>query len=186
MPRLRSHGSSLGAFLLISFLFLLFVISCSSETLTLEERAQSIDKQLMCPVCPAETIDQSQAELAVQMRALVRQKVQAGETKDQILAFFVESYGESVLSRPPSQGFNILVWVVPPLALIGGLALVWMAVRQLGQRRPVPRAAGPQAPSQALAPYLAKVDAEFLAFERARASNDAPGGEGRPDQTRRE
>ena len=165
------------ALFLMPVLLTFVVLSCSSEPKSLEERAQSLDKRLMCPVCPAETIDQSQAELAVQMRALVRQKLQAGEGEDDILDFFVDSYGKSVLAEPPQEGFNLVVWVVPPIALVSGLVLVWLATRHLGQRR----RHGPIADvhTEGLAPYLEQVDREFQAFERVRITRDPRGG-GRP------
>lgn len=171
------------ALLFVPFLALLLVLSCASEIASLEERAQSIDKQLMCPVCPAETIDQSRAEIAIQMRALVRQKLQAGEDKQQILDFFVTRYGKSVLAEPPSEGFNLLVWLVPPIALAGGLALAWIAARQLGQGR----ALRPfdEARLQELEPYLAEVDEEFLAFERVRVTHGSDSESGAPPAVER-
>ena len=66
------------------------ISSCGGEGgRSLEERAQSIDQSLICPVCPGETIDQAQVELAKQMRATVREKLAEGQSKDEILQFFV-------------------------------------------------------------------------------------------------
>ena len=84
----------------------------------LEAVAYSIDRSLICPVCPAETIDQAQVQLAKQMRALVREKLAEGWSREQILDLFVESYGEDVLASPPKSGFNLLVWVVPPVGVL--------------------------------------------------------------------
>jgi cytochrome c-type biogenesis protein CcmH len=171
--RVRARG-----LLLILFAVSLVAYSCASDTPTPEERAQSLDRLLMCPVCPAETIDQSQADLAIQMRSLVREKLQSGESEEEILDFFVDRYGKSVLSQPPTSGFNLVVWVVPPIALVGGLALVWLAARQLGQRRqPNSQKEAPEGRPD-LEQYLRQIDDEFLAFERARSGPERGGEPG--------
>lgn len=156
---------SRAATLVFPIVLLLVGLNCASNPATLEERAQSLDRQLMCPVCPAETIDQSQAEIALQMRDLVRAKLQAGESEQQILDFFVDKYGRSVLSEPPAEGFNLVVWVVPPVALAGGAILFWMATRQLAPKRRVQSSTSVL--TEELTPYLEEIDAEFLAFESA-------------------
>ena len=164
--------------LLILFAVSLVAYSCAADTPTPEERAQSLDRLLMCPVCPAETIDQSQADLALQMRSRVREKRHAGGSGEDILDFFVDRYGKSVLSQPPSTGFNLVVWVVPPIALVGGLALVWLAARQLGQKRqPHSQKETPEGRPD-LEPYLKQIDEEFLAFERARNGPERGGEPG--------
>lgn len=109
--------------------------ACASETPpSLEERAQSIDKQLICLQCPGETIDQSQVELADQMRAVVRARLEDGWTRDEILEYFVDSYGEAVLAAPPKEGFSLLAWVVPPVGLVGAVVLLLLVVRSMRVR----------------------------------------------------
>lgn len=178
MLRLRPVRIRAKSLLLILFAVALVAYNCASDAPTPEERAQSLDRLLMCPVCPAETIDQSQADLAIQMRSLVRQKLQSGESEEQILDFFVDRYGKSVLSQPPSTGFNLVVWVVPPIALVGGLALVWLAARQLGQRRQTPSQKETPKWRPDLEPYIKQIDEEFFAFERARSSPERGGEPG--------
>ncbi|MFQ5874526.1 MAG: cytochrome c-type biogenesis protein CcmH, partial [Dehalococcoidia bacterium] len=81
------------------------------DTPSLEERAQSLDRRLMCPVCPAETIDQTQAEIALQMRQMVRSKLQAGEGEQQIMDYFVDKYGQSVLAELPAEDALAHLWI---------------------------------------------------------------------------
>ncbi|MDE2860739.1 MAG: cytochrome c-type biogenesis protein CcmH [Chloroflexota bacterium] len=141
----------------------------------LEAEAQGIDQSLMCPICPSETIDQSQTEIAEQMRRTVRERLAQGESRDEVLDFFVERYGEGILAAPPKSGFNLLAWLVPPIALlIGGsaLALVVRSMRQEHRRSaaaPLPGAAG-------LEQYLAAVDQDI----RGLTADD--GGERGKDQ----
>ena len=162
--------TSKAAIVLVPVYLLLMGLGCAANPATLEERAQSLDRQLMCPVCPAETIDQSQAEIALQMRNLVRAKLQTGESEQQILDYFVDKYGRSVLSEPPAEGFNLLVWVIPPIALLGGAVLFWAATSHLAPKRRVQEATG--VPQEELGPYLDEIDAEFQAFEASMAEKD--------------
>jgi cytochrome c-type biogenesis protein CcmH len=152
------------------FLFLLplsFTLGCVTQSApSLEEEAQAIDSSLMCPVCPAETIDQSQVPLAKQMRAIVREKLAAGESREQILAFFVERYGEGVLAAPRKKGFSLVAWVIPAVGVLLGLGAVVLAVRRMrrrGEAQPPDSMAMPSgdAPETELAPYLTKVDREL-------------------------
>ena len=115
--------------------------ACASDSSVplVEARAQEINKSLMCPVCPGESIDQSQHPRADAMRSVVDEKIEAGWTDDQIRRFFVERYGPSVLLDPPREGAVWLVWVVPPvILLVAGLVLYLVlrfAVRSAGRSR---------------------------------------------------
>ena len=133
--------------------------ACASEAPpSLEERAQSIDKQLICLQCPGETIDQSQVELAAQMRVAVRERLEEGWTSDQILQYFVDSYGEAVLAAPPKEGFSLLAWVVPPVGLAGALVLLLLVVRSMRVRGDQQTEGTEQGQMQE---YLAMADAEM-------------------------
>jgi cytochrome c-type biogenesis protein CcmH len=97
----------------------------------LERRAQDIQKGIMCPVCPGESIDQSQNALAVQMRGIVTEKLEEGWTGKQINAFFVERYGPSVLLDPPRDGLNLMVWIAPPIGLALALGVLYLVLRAM-------------------------------------------------------
>ncbi len=139
--------------------------ACLSQDneLSLDEQAQQIDQSLMCPVCPGETIDQSQVELAKQMRAQVREKVAAGESRQQILDYFVARFGEDVLAAPPKQGANLVAWVVPGAGLATSGAVLFLVLRAMrSSRRPeaVPLR-GALLTDDELKPYLSRVDEEM-------------------------
>ena len=97
----------------------------------LEDRAHRINRTLMCPVCPGESIDQSQNPLAVRMRGIVTDRLQQGWTEQQIKDHFVESYGDSVLLSPPARGFSLLIWILPPVALAVAAAAAALAMRSM-------------------------------------------------------
>ena len=150
----------------------------SEEVPPLERRAQGINKGIMCPVCPGESIDQSQHPLAVQMRAIVAEKIQQGWTEEQIDSFFVERYGPSVLLEPPRAGANLLVWLVPPLglALAGGLLYCVLRTMRRSQVREGEGAlADVQLSEQERASYFPRVEASLLASEGGDRAVDAAG-----------
>ncbi len=108
-----------------------FMFACASdeELPILEARAQEINKTVMCPVCPGESIDQSQHPRAKAMRGVVDEKLAEGSTNDEIRDFFVERYGQSVLLEPPREGLNLLVWVVPPLGILAAALALYLVLR---------------------------------------------------------
>lgn len=87
----------------------------------LETRARAISQGLRCLVCQNESIDESHASLARDLRLLVRERVRAGDSDDQVVAFVVERYGEFVLLQPTFGGSNLLLWIAGPLMLGTGL-----------------------------------------------------------------
>ncbi len=128
-----SMAANQRALVFFAFLLALMVVAAScnlrSEVPAVELRATELNKAIMCPICPGESIDQAQNTLALQMRGIVRDKLADGETEDQIKQFFVERYGPSVLLEPPRRGFSLTAWVVPPLGMAAGLGLFLMALR---------------------------------------------------------
>ena len=117
---LISVGSVIGA------LFCLTVLSgCVNEDdLTTDQRVYQLSTQLMCPVCDGQTLDQSQAQLSLDMQKVIQQKVEEGESNAGIRAYFVERYGEAVLASPDAGGFNFVAWVMPAVIFVGGALLV--------------------------------------------------------------
>ena len=107
-----------------------------------EHAVRDIGAELRCVVCQSLSVADSPSETAHQMREIIRERLAAGQTPDQIKAYFVEKYGLWILLAPPRQGFSLLVWVVPFVALGGGFLLVALIVRRWSHR---PRAAEGQA-----------------------------------------
>jgi cytochrome c-type biogenesis protein CcmH len=89
----------------------------------LEERARDISAGLRCLVCRNESIDESNADLARDLRLLVRERLVAGDTDAETVAYIVDRYGEYVLLRPTFDGSSILLWLAGPLLLLAGLGL---------------------------------------------------------------
>ncbi len=122
-----------------------------------EKEAQSIDRMLLCPVCPAQTIDQAQVPVAQQMRNLVREMLSQGATRREILDFFADRYGDDVLAAPPKSGINLLAWFLPVIGIAAALGAGFVVLKAMAARRPS------EAPlvlpnQEGLEPYLETVD----------------------------
>ncbi len=102
----------------------------------LEARARAISENLRCLVCRNESIDESNAPLARDLRLLVRERILAGDTDEEVFAYIVHGddtfagFGEYVLLRPTADGTNLILWVAGPAMLAGGLALAGAYVRR--------------------------------------------------------
>ena len=108
-----------------------------------EARARTIFREVRCLVCQNESIDDSEAALAGDLRQVVRDQVKQGRSDKQIRAFLVERYGEFVLLKPPFSAGNALLWATPVIALILGGVLMVLLLR----RRPASAADGEDTPA---------------------------------------
>jgi cytochrome c-type biogenesis protein CcmH len=103
---------------------------------TLEDQVYAIAKDLMCPVCAGQTVADSGAQLAEQMRVEIRQRLQAGQTREEIVAYFVGQFGEGALATPRPRGSGVILWLSLPLALVVGLVILRRFVRSNLSARP--------------------------------------------------
>ncbi|EGJ21088.1 cytochrome c maturation protein, CcmH [Cereibacter sphaeroides WS8N] len=104
----------------------------------LETRARDISQGLRCLVCRNENIDDSNAQLARDLRLLVRERLVAGDSDAEVVEFVVDRYGEYVLLNPTTGGANLILWIAGPAMLAGGLGLAALYLRR---RRTAPDAA---------------------------------------------
>ena len=125
-----------------------------------EKEAQTIDRMIMCPVCPAETIDQAQVEISFQMRALVREMLADGKSRGEILDFFVARYGADILASPPKSGASLLAWILPIAGVAVALAGAFFVIRSMTARGQRPVSIGPNL-DRSLDPYLEMVDRQL-------------------------
>ena len=96
----------------------------------LEARARELSRELRCMVCQNQSIDESEAPLARDLRLLVRERITKGDTDQQVLDFLVVRYGEFVLLKPPLESRTIILWALPPVALLAGAVGLFFAVRR--------------------------------------------------------
>lgn len=120
----------------------------------LEARARSLSQNLRCLVCRNENIDDSNADLARDLRLLVRERLVAGDSDEQAVAFIVDRYGEYVLLNPTTKGSNLVLWIAGPAMLLGGGAVAALYLRR--------RRNAPEHGADSLSPEDAKRLAEIL------------------------
>jgi cytochrome c-type biogenesis protein CcmH len=95
-----------------------------------ELRARGLSRELRCMVCQNQSIDDSEAPLARDIRLLVRERIAAGDSDTQVIDFLVARYGEFVLLKPRFERQTLLLWLVPPLLLFGGGIALWLYTRR--------------------------------------------------------
>ena len=95
-----------------------------------EARARDLSRELRCMVCQNQSIDDSEAPLARDLRLLVRERIAAGDSDQQVLDFLVARYGEFVLLKPRLEPHTWLLWLLPPLVLGGGGLALWFQGRR--------------------------------------------------------
>jgi cytochrome c-type biogenesis protein CcmH len=94
-----------------------------------EARARNLSRELRCMVCQNQSIDDSEAPLARDIRLLVRERIAAGDSDAQVINFLVARYGEFVLLKPRFEEQTLLLWLLPPFVLVGGGITLWLGAR---------------------------------------------------------
>jgi cytochrome c-type biogenesis protein CcmH len=99
-----------------------------------EARARELSRELRCMVCQNQSIDDSEAPLARDLRLLVRERIAAGDSNSEVIDFLVARYGEFVLLKPRFERQTLLLWLLTPLALIAGGLALWLQIRRRSER----------------------------------------------------
>lgn len=155
-------------------------MAASARPKSLDERVYEVASQLQCPICQGESAADSPSGLATQMRAVIREKLQHGESEQQVIQYFVSRYGEGIRESPPLSGFTLLMWLGPVVMVLAGLWVVGSVARQWRAHEPFAATADPELDglSEAeLARYRALLEAEL-----ARDDGLAPQAEPTPGQ----
>jgi cytochrome c-type biogenesis protein CcmH len=108
----------------------------AAQPQTLDQRAYDVGSQLQCPVCNGESVSDSSSEVAANMRAVILQKLAAGESEQQVIQYFHDHYGDTILERPPMQGFTLMIWLGPIIILLAGLVALRTVARQWNAGKP--------------------------------------------------
>jgi cytochrome c-type biogenesis protein CcmH len=142
-PRFRGgSGAVLRAMILLLMMFTTPAFAVlPSEMLkdpALEARARVLSEELRCLVCQNQSIDDSEAPLAADLRVLLRQRLSAGDTDEQVLDYLVARYGEFILLKPRFNWHTALLWAAPPLVLVAGMLAALAAWRRRAGEKPLP------------------------------------------------
>ena len=133
--------------ILLTFLFTFTLVSTvfaqgSDPDLITDDQVNAIAKQLFCPVCENVPLDVCGTQACAQWRELNREQLALGRTEDQIKDYFVLQYGDRVLAEPPRRGLNWLVYIVPPVAFLAGIFILyrgiqsWRSTTEYGETSP--------------------------------------------------
>jgi cytochrome c-type biogenesis protein CcmH len=150
---------------LLALVLALVALAVAAPATASEERPTpaELESELVCPVCES-TLDTSNAPIAVRMKAVIRERIEAGRTKSEIKAEFVDQFGPAVLATPPKRGFDLVAWLLPlaggaaAAAVLGALAWRW------SRRRPGEAAAAAAQPDLD-AELEHRLDAELARYE---------------------
>ena len=96
----------------------------------LESRAREISRDIRCPVCQGETIDDSNAPISRDLRLIIRERLVAGDTDEEVVDYIVERFGEGVLFNPRAEGANLILWLAGPALLLAGIGVAVAAARR--------------------------------------------------------
>jgi cytochrome c-type biogenesis protein CcmH len=123
-------------FILLSMLFLSVGGVAAQEpnpSPVTDDQVNAIARQLYCPVCENIPLDVCGTQACAQWRDLIRQKLSQGWSEAQIKQYFVDQYGDRVLAAPPARGLNWLVYIVPPVAILAGIYILFRAFQSWKQ-----------------------------------------------------
>lgn len=129
------HGSRVSAFIFgLAFCALLpLAVMAESQPVQedpLDRAVLEIAKDLRCTVCQNQPVAESNADLAQDMRQIIREQLVAGKSREEIVEYFVARYGDYVLMKPPAERAGLLLWIAPPLLLVTLALLGWLFLRQ--------------------------------------------------------
>jgi cytochrome c-type biogenesis protein CcmH len=148
-------------------LILVIALAAAGTAAASEQRPTlaELEDELVCPTCKT-TLAMSNAPIAERMRAFIRERIAAGDTKSEIKDKLVAQFGESVLAAPPARGFNLLAWVVPIAGGLAALVAGALLARRWSRSRPGPSSGASADGRRPLDPDLERrVDEELARFE---------------------
>ncbi len=142
-PEVRMARWALYCLLLTAYCLLFATPALAQDSGPTDDEVNAVAKQLYCPVCESTPLDVCPTQACAQWRATIREKLAAGWSGQQIKDYFVQQYGERVLAQPSTNGINIFVWVLPPLALLVGAFVLARYLQSVNARRPAMAPARP-------------------------------------------
>lgn len=152
--------------LLLLLLSLVLVAPVVAQDAVTDDQVNDVAKEVYCPVCENTPLDVCETQACADWRELIRTKLGDGETKEQIFDYFATQYGDRVLASPPKEGFNLIVWIWPIVALLAGAVVfgrylrnLRSAAEQVGQVGAVPSSTKSEQSTDD--DYLARIEREL-------------------------
>lgn len=136
-------------------------IESFSEEKTLDDQANEISNELLCPVCAGQSVAESNSNLANDMRQVIRKKLEEGQSQEEIMAYFIDTYGETILGAPPKKGVNWFLWLLPGFAITAGLIGIGLFLYRAGSDNDEETEKKQNTESTRSDPYLNRIDEEI-------------------------
>lgn len=117
----------------VTCFFLLIVFFAQADAVfsqVTDDKVYEIADKLMCPVCSGQTVSHSNSDLANDMRRIIKQKLKEGKSEKEIIEYFTNRYGDSVLASPPKRGINLILWFLPLTGLVAGFVFLVFYLRK--------------------------------------------------------
>lgn len=142
------------AFVLVASLLTVIVVNAQEGQpgIPTDNEVNAVAKKLYCPVCPNTPLDVCETQACKDWRAQIRDQLAAGWNEKQVMAYFVQQYGERVLGEPQRSGFTSMVWVLPMIAVLLGVVIVWQVLRSWRSKQGGPTSPTDSAEAAAPAP----------------------------------
>jgi cytochrome c-type biogenesis protein CcmH len=118
------------AVVLLGLVCALTLATAAAQERELDPRVFEIGRELRCPTCVAESVGESNAAIAREMRVLIQEQLDQGADRAEVLAFFQERYGDWILQNPPMRGMNLLVWLLPVVAALAAVVVIARLLRR--------------------------------------------------------
>jgi cytochrome c-type biogenesis protein CcmH len=164
MNKMKSKLLFLLAVVVVSNLFIAVASVTAQQNTPTDDQVNAIAKKLYCPVCPNTPLDVCETKACQDWRAQIRDQLAAGWSEDKIINYFVAQYGERVLAEPQRRGFSSLVWVLPVVAALLGVVIVWQVLRSWKSRHPEPLPAR-SVPQEVSPEAIAHIEKELKEME---------------------
>ncbi len=126
----------------------------------LDDATMNVARTLYCPVCPSTPLDVCDTQACQQWRALIRDKLAAGQTPEQIQQYFVAEYGQRVLGAPKPEGINLAIYIAPAVAILAGGVILYFAARRWMRARAAP------VPAETANAYRERIERELKETDR--------------------
>ncbi|MEC7837390.1 MAG: cytochrome c-type biogenesis protein CcmH [Chloroflexota bacterium] len=115
----------------ISIILIFSINACFASQNNSEESLYiKLEKEIMCPVCDGQTLDQSQSLIADDMKNTIKKKIQEGYNEEEIKIYFIKRYGNSVLAYPTMTGFNAIAYIIPSISVVIGILILGLYIKR--------------------------------------------------------
>lgn len=167
MSKLRNQRLTVLTLMILLALVMISPAAAQDGGPVTDDEVNDIAKEVYCPVCESTPLDVCETQACADWRELIRTKLSDGQTKEEIFQYFADQYGDRVLAAPPREGFNLVLWVGPIIAVIIGAVIFSRYLRGLrlagadNEREAANMAVSHSAPDSTEDDYISRIEKEL-------------------------